>query len=322
MRPLLFLSLLLAGPALGRDAVGINVHLPPDAELDQAAALGVSWIRIDNNWINVEPEEGRFRFEELDRVVDGARRRGLQVFMTLAYAPAWATEPDGDGVPTNNVPRPGTFARYVLANVDHFRGRVTHFGLWNEPNLDHFYEGSVDSYLERIVRPGAQAVREACPECRVLGPDLAGVSGWQSYLERVLRGAPDAFDVLTHHTYAAVPGVRPGLWACDDFDHALDIGDDALCFYKPGLRQVLDQAGYAGEVWLTETGYRTRPDDAGEQERQRRTVEGVLATQLATPWWTTTFFYELSDCGAIDPACDIDGYGLLRRGAGPGAAPS
>lgn len=314
---------LLALAARAQDTVGLNAHIPADDELDAAAAIGVRWIRIDNNWITVEPEPGRFRFEELDRVVNGARQRGLEVYMTLAYAPAWAAEPDGDGVPTNNVPLAGTYERYVRANVEHFRGRVTHYGLWNEPNLDNFFEGSVQQYLERIARPGAAAVRATCPECRVLGPDLAGLSGWQGYLEAVLRGGPDLFDILTHHTYAAVPGTRAGLWACDDFEHALDIGADAICFYKPGLRQVLDPLGWQREVWITETGYRTRPwDSAPEQERQRASVEGILRSQLAKPWWTATFFYELADCGVPIPDCDIDGYGLLRRTAGPDGTPA
>ena len=129
MRHLVVTALILLGLSAGapaREAVGVNVHLPPDDELGLAAELGVGWIRIDNNWITVEPEEGRRRFEELDRVVDGARARGLAVFMTIAYAPAWATEPDGDGVATNDVPRAGTYARYVTAVVEHFRDRVTH----------------------------------------------------------------------------------------------------------------------------------------------------------------------------------------------------
>ncbi len=307
------------GPALAQDAVGINAHVPTDDELDALADLGVGWVRVDANWLSMEPRQGDFRWGEMDRVVNGARARGLQVYMTLAYAPAWASEGDDDGVPSNDVPRDGLYAAFVRAAVARYQDRVTHFGIWNEPNLPQFWAGTQATYLSRILRPGAQAVRDTCPECQVVGPDLAGVSGWQSYLEDVLRAASDSLDIVAHHTYAGVRGTRGGgQWICDDFQHAIDIGDDAICFYKPGLRQVLDLVGWQGQVWLSETGYRGQPwDRDSEQEKQRLTVEGTLALQRTYPWWTHTFFYELSDCGVRQPDCPIDGYGLLRRTAGP-----
>lgn len=315
MRTLL-LALLLPMAVSAQNVVGLNVHLPPGDVLDAAQASGVGWIRIDNNWLNHERAQGQYDWGPLDAVVDGATARGLRIFMTVAYTPAWASDGDTDGWPGNDPPRAGTYPAYVRATVARYRDRVQHYGLWNEPNLEHFFEGTIPQYLERIVRPGAGAVREACPECFVLGPDLAGLSGWQPYMTDILRGAPAAFDIVTHHSYARVPGVGGALWACDDFEHAIDIGDDAICFYKPGLRQVLDDVGWQGDAWMTEVGYRGDPwDDPAELEAQRRTVEGILALQRRTPWWTHTFIYEILDCRPAQPDCDIDGFGLLRRQA-------
>ena len=59
---------------------------------------------------------------------------------------------------------------------------VTHFGIWNEPNLTQFFEGgadSIDEYVDTILVPGAAAVRSACNSCKVLGPDLAHLVGGQ-----------------------------------------------------------------------------------------------------------------------------------------------
>jgi hypothetical protein len=313
------LSLALCAQAQA-EIVGINVHLPSEEELDMAQALGVRWVRIDNNWFQSEPRQGEYQWGELDRVVDGARRRGMAVMMTVAYTPAWASEGDGDGFSGNDTPREGAYARFVEATVRRYQDRVTHYGIWNEPNLRQFWAGGRAEYLARVLRPGAAAVRAACPECRVLGPDLAGLSDWQGALAEILREAPGAFDILTHHSYAAAPGAR-SVWLCDDLAHAMDIGQDLICFYKPGLRQVLDEQGWSGEVWLTETGYQAEPwDSAQEQERQRATVEGTLALQREIPWWTATFFYELSDCGPVVPGCGIDGFGLARRTGGGGAS--
>ena len=321
LSPLCLLLLCLLSTAHAQDppnALGMNVHLAPDDALDATAASGVGWVRVDNNWWSVEVAQGQRNWAALDRVVNSAAQRGLRIYMTIAYTPAWASAGGSDDESINDPPRAGTYAAYVRATVERYRDRVQHFGLWNEPNLEHFFEGTVPQYLDSIVRPGAIAVREACPACQVLGPDLAGLSGWQPYLADILRGAPDAFDIIAHHSYARVPGVGGALWACDDFEHAIDIGADAICFYKPGLRQVLDDAGWDGDVWMTEVGYQTQPfDDDQELEWQRLTVESILALQRRTPWWTHSFFYEISDCGPTQPGCPIDGFGLLRRTADP-----
>jgi hypothetical protein len=127
MRVFLGLLLLLTGSAAAQNAVGLNTHLPSADELDAAAASGVTWICIDNNWINVERAEGRPDWAALNRVADGAVERGLSVYMTVACAPPWAHEPDGDDVPTNNVPRPGLYERYLRATVERYRDWVQHY---------------------------------------------------------------------------------------------------------------------------------------------------------------------------------------------------
>lgn len=299
------------------DEIGINTHVAPDDVYAAAADLGVGWVRIDANWLQHEPAPGRYDWGALDQVVAAARGRDLRVFMTIAYTPPWASEGDADGAPQNDVPRPGTYEAFVEATVRRYRDDVTHYGLWNEPNLEQFWAGSVETYVDRVVLPGAAAVRRACPACVVLGPDLAGLNGWQGWLRTTLQRAPDAFDIVTHHTYAKAQSVR-AQWLCDDLAHAIDIGPDAVCLYKPGLRQILDDAGFDGEVWLTETGYQADPwDDAAEQRKQTAQYREILRLQLEKPWWTNTFFYEILDCRPIQPDCPIDGFGITRRVAGP-----
>jgi hypothetical protein len=308
------LLLTLASFTTRANEVGVNAHRPTVDQLDALAELGVEWVRVDANWLQLEPNEGQYAWGEMDRIVDEATARGLKVMMTLAYAPAWASSGGGDNIATNDVPRPGTYARFVEAAVRHYTPRgVRHFGIWNEPNLPQFWEGSLDQYVDLVLRPGADAVRNTCADCLVLGPDLAGVGPWRDYLAGVLERAGDAFDIIAHHNYSSPQELRRQ-WVCDDFAHSIDSGDDVVCFYKPGLRQVLDQAGWQGQVWITETGYRADPwDSADEQQRQVTYARVVLEKQLATPWWTNTFFYELTDCRPAQPDCPIDGYGLTRR---------
>ena len=309
---------LRSAPAPAQDLVGINAHLAPNDMYDAAADLGVGFVRIDNNWLAHEPADGRYDWGELDRAVNRIVGHGQRVFMTIAYTPAWAAEAGQNGT-QGSVPRAGLYERYVQAVVTRYRDRVQHYGMWNEPNLGGFWAGSAAEYADRIVTPGAAAVHAACAGCLVVGPDLAGVGDWQQFLEQVFQRVGATFDIVSHHTYAKPRPLHRG-WICDDFAHAIDSSADPICFYKPGLRQILDEfdATRDKEVWISETGYQAEPwDAANEQIRQADFVDGVLDLQLAVPWWTQTYFYELVDCRPIQPDCDIDGFGLARRTAGP-----
>jgi hypothetical protein len=307
-------------PAHAQDTVGINAHLAPDDVYDLAADLGVGFVRIDNNWLSHEPADGRYDWGELDRAVNRIVGHGQSVYMTIGYTPAWAAAP-GQPNTQGAVPRPGLYARYVRAVVERYRDRVRHYGLWNEPNLPQFWSGTAAEYADEIATPGAAAIHDACPGCFAVGPDLAGLGGWQLYMEQVFQRAGAAFDIISHHTYAK-PVPLHGGWICDDFDHALDNSADPICFYKPGLRQVLNEfdTTRGKQVWLTETGYQAQPfDSPDERRRQADFVDAVLDRQLRTPWWTQTHFYELVDCRPIQPDCDIDGFGITRRRNGPDA---
>src|SRR6185295_13681058 len=91
--------LLLAAPAAwsaSPSAFGVNVHAPQGADLaaqlDRASAAGIGWVRIDLIWAVVEPARGKYDWRLYDAIAAAAKARNLQIFATLAYTPAWATD--------------------------------------------------------------------------------------------------------------------------------------------------------------------------------------------------------------------------------------
>lgn len=320
--------LLLAGAGqvdadVGDNSVGMNVHDGRQTMIDACQDLGVAWVRVDGNWFALEPGQDDYHWSQMDAAVDRAHAAGLQVYLTLAYTPSWvARHGDTDGLSHNDCPDDAThWVDFVQDAVNHYRARgVTHFGIWNEPNLDHFFEGTVDEYAAIIAVPGAQAVRTVCTDCVVLGPDLANVGEVDDYLEAIYDRVPvSTFDIVAHHIYQDFEETGWHIWDGDSFINALD--DQRFPFTRRDLRQVLDAAGFQGEVWITETGYRASPPgDAEEEQLQAIYVTRVLEEQLARAWYTNTFFYEILDCGPDQPECTIDGYGLMRAVAGlPGS---
>jgi MYXO-CTERM domain-containing protein len=320
----LVLGLFLAGfsgtaqAALGDNAVGMCAHDGQKAFTDAIADLGLGWVRLDGDWWVLEPSQGNYQWGHINDAVQRSNAAGIEVFLTLAYTPGWVPRHgDTDGFSGNDVPNSSApWETFVKAAVTHFRALgVRHFGIWNEPNLQGFWEGTLTEYVNTILLPGAGAVRSVCNDCFVLGPDLANVGDCDVYLENLLAAIPvTTFDIFTHHIYQGFPETGVNIWDGDRYFEVLD--SQRFAFTRKDIRQILDAAGYSGEVWITETGKRATPGDDAAEQTQAKHITLALDEQLKRGWVTNTFIYEMHDCGPDMPQCTIDGYGLMRATGG------
>lgn len=306
-----------AAPPAAGERVGLNVHAPEGDEverlLDEVAASGARWIRVDFVWAEIEPEAGSYRWERWDRIVEVAGDRGLEVLGLLQSTPAWAT----DGAASTGVPRVGDWQRFCFAAAQRYRGRVSHWEIWNEPNLRRFFTGSRRDYIERLLLPGADAIHAADPAARVGGPATAhrsdGDSDWYLWLYEALTRGRGRIDFATHHVYAGgghrhlsrrlegatVAGDLPAGWG----------------LWQPSVREVLAAAGWLGRpFWLTETGWPTVegiarvPSEAWQAEDVGGLLAGWVTPRPERAWLGKVFVYELADGGARG----VSRFGLLR----------
>jgi hypothetical protein len=303
----------------GVNTVGINVHIPTPSVVDLAADLGVQWARMDNPWHTyADACSPDMPFPSaLDTAVQQAVQRGLKVYLILGFTPPCASTGGGDEIGFNDPPVPELFADYVRRSVARYRRLgVRHFGMWNEPNLSYFFEGTAEQYVDHVVLPGVAGVAQGCADagyndCLVLGPDLAHLGHYDEFLETVLnrlQAASVMFDIFTHHIY--LPVATP-LWERDSYVNALD--DRRFDATRPALLDVLQDVGLAPDripvfdIWITETGRRVEPatEPQGMAEQAAMYME-VMNVQAARPWYTNTMFYELID--APDP--NDAGYGI------------
>lgn len=268
-----------AGPKQECSAYGVNAHVPDAQTLSLIAEAGFGWVRLDFNWFEIEPSKGVFVFEPLDQAVDEAVSRGLSVFATLAYSPKWAvadqTCDNASSNPCMTKPPANSadWMDFVLATVKHFKGRVKYWGMWNEPNLKAFFEGSLDDYVQKILVPGAQAVKWEDPAAFVLGPELAGVTsssqwngdkgscvlgvctfnGWEIDLAQILDKAGSSIDIITHHFYKNSPDELMAAIIDGEFDPLL-----GLVKTHSSLKEIVAKYAASKEVWLTEYGWETQ----------------------------------------------------------------
>lgn len=301
--------------AHGDSFIGVNIHIQLDDGLDAVIDLNPNWVRVDFNWRDIERSQGNFNYDALDNMVDRLVAAGIDIFPSYGYTPNWARK--AGCAEENGVcpPRAGLYEAALDHAVKHFRGRITHWGLWNEANLDGFWNGSRQEFIDLIVKPGGDKVHAICPECKVLGPELAHIrDDSDDWLKDILQQAGDRFDIITHHNYADFPETGWNIFSGDSFMNILHSCRFPIYCPRRPVRDILVETGQGHkDLWITETGERS------DEATQLAYIKALVNEQEANTWYTNSFIYELVDCGCDGnfswciPDCDIDGYGMIRR---------
>jgi len=277
--------------------VGVHTRLTDEVEewkiqrtLRMVREVGAPWVVEYFPWPYVEPAEGEFFWTHSNQVIEHAENQDLTVIARLGWTPAWA-RPDRDEKETTlthlDAEHYEDFAAFAASFVEHYRDRVDHVIIWNEPNLSFEWgyrpvdpEGYVD--LLRAVYPRAHA---ANPDVVVLAGALAptmepeGSAAGMSdlaYLTRMYKaGAAPYFDALAAHAYGQTspPGEPPA--------------SDALNFRRVELlREVMVAYGDVDKpVYVTEAGWNDHPRWAGAVSPAQRIQYTIGAYEWARQRW-------------------------------------
>lgn len=278
-------------------------------ELDDMAGTGARWLRVDIDWPSVQPTPDAWNWQATDRVVYGARSRGLQVLGTLAYTPPWARDPGTDSKypPTDQ----STYARFAEAAAWRYKYvGVHHWEIWNEPNQSIWWKPKPDpwAYTGLLWRANA-AIKAADPGATVIGAGLAPApdasDGSQINAESFVRqmywaGAKGNFDALAMHPYNYP--VEPM------YPHPLN----AFSAGAPGVHRVMEENGDGWKkVWLTEYGAPTAGYRSVNEDQQADFL--VKAYDQTMAWsWTGPLFYYMHRDQSWDANNRDDNFGLLR----------
>ena len=111
---------------------GVNI-VPGDTNiprsLDQAHDMSAGWVRATLRWSDLEPQQGAYRWEQLDALVEGARARGLRLLLAVTQSPAWAGAVGG--LPE----KPEDFGTFMGALATRSTGKIGAYEIWREPNV-------------------------------------------------------------------------------------------------------------------------------------------------------------------------------------------
>ncbi len=158
------------------------------------------------NWAALEPQKGQWDFSVLDRFVNEAQTRNMDVVLTLGQSPKWASARPGDvsyigtGAPAE--PRNMQDWRdYVSTVATRYRGRIKFYEIWNEPNDPTFYSGSVAKMVE-LTNEAAAILKSVDSTNTVISPPPYA-TGWLD--EFLAIGGANNVDVIGYHVYSTPP---------------------------------------------------------------------------------------------------------------------
>jgi hypothetical protein len=209
---------------------------------------GVSWppLRFYGaifwaNWSFIEPQPGVFSFERMDASVVPATKHQAHIVLILGTVPPWAfCNPSGAAKSGPSEPPCdlNTWRNYVRAVVRRYRtSGIEAYELWNEPNVLHYFHGSIASLVE-MNRIAYEVIKQEQPSAIVLTSAITDTANFAEFLEDYAKaGGLRCADILAEHFYAA-PSLPEAMM------RKIRIAQYIVQRYRPGM-----------PIWNTETGW-------------------------------------------------------------------
>lgn len=292
---------------------GAGINLLPSSQvathMTQMSSAGATWVRLDINWSQVESTPGVFDWSIPDKTISAARNNGLLVLGLITYAPDWAfTASAPSGTPPVI---PAQFGAFAAAAAQRYAVQgVTHWEIWNEPNLASFWGKAPHAgEYAQVLSASAAAIRAVSPNSTILTGGLAPATDTTTTLSPVTfvtdlynAGARSSFDAVGMHPYSYPE--RP-------------LFDAPWNQFRTGMHDVHDVMTAWGDgaktVWPTEYGAPTGTHSRAVTEAaQRDIIVEALACAATHPWIGPLFVYNLAD-PATGVLWDLeDNFGLRR----------
>jgi len=213
----------------------------PKRAYPHLAELGVKWARCQTGWNRCETTPGEYSFAWLDGVVDSLLEIGIQPWFNLGYGNKLYTPEKPDDISVGWAPifderAKAAWLRFVGKLAEHFRDRVRHWEIWNEPNIRGFWKPREPNPADYVtmVEAAAPVIRRAVPDAVLIGGAFAGIP--MRYIEGCLEaGLAKHVDKISYHPYRPEPENR--------YDQEI-----------AALRKLIAEHDPAIEIWQGENG--------------------------------------------------------------------
>jgi len=297
--------------SVGSDFPGTLIREDSQAQLKVATQeLGFRYIRFHAIFHDVlktvRVDDGRIVYDwsKIDQLYDDLLARNIKPFVELGFTPeALKTSDASIFYWKGNTSHPKlaewqslieAFARHLEQRYGAEQVRSWYFEVWNEPNLDGFWEKADQHAYFELYDATARALKKVDPALRVGGPATAGAAWVPEFLDHVAAsGAP--VDFVTTHTYGVDGGF---LDEQGKSDTKLSSSPDAIVGDVRRVRQQIAASKFPDlPLYFTEWSTSYTPRDAVHDSyvsapyilTKLKAVQGLVQ---GMSYWTYTDLFE------------------------------
>jgi len=270
------------------DPSNITAYTACNYQLAKLEEAGISSIRIDFTWSQIEPQNGVFNFTDYDNIVNTILNYNINIDAILDYGNAWADAENSNSYPPDN---PQTFADFAYNVALHFKLRVRSYEIWNEENVPKFWQPGPDpKAYGALLKAAYTAIKLADPSAIVLFGGVymwnwgGGVTGGDTFLDQVLTLYPDMgnyMDAIAFHPYANYPpSTAPDFFSTTQ---------QSLLQMIQNMKIVLKKHNILKPLWITEIGWPTYPpvDESMQARWLTRTYLESIEQGIDSVYWYT-----------------------------------
>lgn len=213
----------------------------------------------------------RYNWQVIDYVIQSLLNRGLNPMITTTFTPYLMASGEQYCFSTKaNVTPPKDYAQWadlVTKTTEHFVERFGletvkgwYFEVWNEPNLDAFWKGADKQEYFRLWNVTYQAIKSVDKNFRIGGPSAARGEWIREFIEygRANTCEPDYIATHVYNNDSPFSALSP-------FDgpqgNKENDSPQFLSGVVKGVRKMMDEMNFKGEVHFNEWGRSWYPSD-------------------------------------------------------------
>ena len=199
-------------------------------------------------WYALEPEKNNWKFEKLDRYVGMAGLTKTSLLYPFALPPQWASTRPGEhsNYGEGRAAEPKSlddWRNYVQTVAQRYKGKITTYEIWNEPNDKSFFSGNTD-ILVKLTCEAYKVLKTVDPNIRLVSPAYTGEQNTPKLNDFLSKGGSQCVDVISYHLYTTLSP------------------PEALLPLVVNIRKVMKQNGVEQlPLWNTESGWAINNED-------------------------------------------------------------
>ena len=269
------------------------------------AAAGIPWARMFPEWRNVEPVEGKWKWDSLDAMLKTAAEQKIEINAILMGSTPWL-KGGIHAFPIQTLPE---WSAFVAAVVERYKNQIHYWEVWNEGNAGFNDDHNSTADYAGLVAATYAAAKKADPNAQI-GMTVASYDAPylnQACIALAKAGQANNFDYLCIHPYEVV-------------DSILDPNGELPFLWMSRLLRDMLKANAPeranADIWISEVGKRVekRNGAAITEADSAKSLVKIYTMALAQGIKRTLWFE------AQDPVGEDQGFGLLNRDGSPRAS--